>query len=61
MNEVNFPKLPRINMQFLVNHMRQSLKQHTRKSYTKNNQSISADLINITPELLHYNNYCDFL
>ena len=49
MNEVNFPQISRINMWFLVNHMWQALKEHTRahNSY----QVISTNLINVTPTL----------
>ena len=35
MNEVNFPQISRINMWFLVNHMWQALKEHTRVRITK--------------------------
>ena len=62
MNEVNVPQILRINMWFLVNHMWQALKEHTRLRITqKNNQSISTNLIYITPQLLQYNNHYDFL
>ena len=30
MNEVNFPQISRIKMRFLVNHMLQAFKEHTR-------------------------------
>ena len=50
MSKVNFLQISRINMWFLVNHMWQALKEHTRVRITqKNNQSISTNLINITP------------
>ena len=50
MNGVNFPKISQINMWFLVNHMWQALTEHRRVRIThKNNQSISTNLINITP------------
>ena len=35
MNEVNFPQISRINMWFLVNHMWQALKEHTRVRITQ--------------------------
>ena len=35
MNEVNFPQISRINMWFLVNHMLQALKEHTRVRITQ--------------------------
>ena len=34
-NEVNFPQISRINMWFLVNHMWQALKEHTRVRITQ--------------------------
>ena len=34
-NEVNFPKISRVNMWFLVNHMWQALKEHTRVRITQ--------------------------
>ena len=46
-NEVNFPQISRINMWFLVN-VTSSQRAHKGKNYTKNNQSISTNLINIT-------------
>ena len=50
MNKVDFPQISRINMPFLVNHMWQALKEHARvRIIQKNNQSISTNLINITP------------
>ena len=49
MNEINFPQISRINMWYLVNHMWQALKEHTRVRRTqKNNQSLSTNLMNIT-------------
>ena len=36
MNEVNFPQISQINIWFLVNHMWQALKEHTRVSITQN-------------------------
>ena len=35
MNEVNVPQILRINMWFLVNHMWQALKEHTRLRITQ--------------------------
>ena len=35
MNEVNFPQISRINVWFLVNHMLQALKEHTRVRITQ--------------------------
>ena len=49
MNEVNFPKIPQMNMRFLVNHMWQTLKEYTRVRITQKNQTISTNLGNITP------------
>ena len=38
MNEANFPKILRMNMSFLVNHVKSSRRAHKGKNYTKNNQ-----------------------
>ena len=43
---IHFPQISRINMWLLVNHMLQA---HKGKSYTKITQSISTNLIKITP------------
>ena len=50
MNETNFPQTWRINMWFLVNHIWQALNEHAMVRITqKINESISTNLINITP------------
>ena len=44
MNEVNFPQISRINMWFLVNHMWQALKEHTRVRITKKKKKQSTNI-----------------
>ena len=53
MSEVNFPQISQINMWFLVNHMWQALKEHTRVRITQ--KTININKFNkhnsITPTL----------
>ena len=48
MNETNFPQTSRIKMWFLVNHMLQAFKEHTRVRIIQK-QLISTNLLIITP------------
>ena len=47
-NEVNFPKISRVNVIPGKSHVTSSQRTHKGKNYTKNYQSISTNLTNIT-------------